>query len=105
MYSALRQTSLVNPFAPHPRGTRISFSVLLALVLVLFVGSGCITSHVVDNKATSHWEYDKEKEESVQVGGQSAYYALLPLTVAADIATSPFQLSFCVLFSITGDGP
>ena len=95
----------MNGVRTSPVRTRASVSVLLALVLVLFVGSGCITGHVVNNKAKPHWEYDKEKEESVQVEGQSAYYALLPLTVVADIATSPFQLYFCVVFSITGDGP
>lgn len=70
----------------------------LFLVVGLLTTSGCISTHLVENKAKSHSEYDAETLENKQVEGQPAYYALLPLTIVGDIATSPFQLAF-LLFS------
>jgi C4-dicarboxylate transporter len=65
---------------------------------LLFVGgcllltSGCATNHVVEWKAKSHVEWDKASEQNVEVAGEPAYYALLPLTVPFDVVTSPIQL-------------
>ena len=58
---------------------------------LLFVGgcllltSGCATNHVVEWKAKSHVEWDKASEQNVEVAGEPAYYALLPLTVPFDV--------------------
>ena len=60
----------------------------------LLATNGCISTHLVENKAKPHWEYDAETLENRQVDGQPGYYALLPLTIVGDIATSPFQLVF-----------
>jgi hypothetical protein len=51
----------------------------------------------VEWKAKPHRKFDKQKEHDVEVAGQPAYYALLPLTIPLDIVTSPVQLG--VLFA------
>ena len=71
----------------------------------LLATSGCISAHVVNKKAKPHVEYDEKKKETVEVAGQPAYYALLPLTIPADIVASPFYLYCYIAFLITGDGP
>jgi len=60
--------------------------------------SGCISMQTVKEKAQPHVEYSVDKDELEQVNGKPGYYALLPLTVAGDVATSPFQLGY-FLFS------
>jgi hypothetical protein len=77
----------------------------LFLTLCLLTTSGCISAHVVNNMAKAHVEYDDKKKESVDVAAQPAYYALLPLTIPADIVASPFYLYCYIAFMITGDGP
>jgi len=47
--------------------------------------------------------FRKWKIESVP--GQPAYYALVPFTVAADVATLPVQLPIGVYVLITKPGP
>jgi hypothetical protein len=70
---------------------RISpFLVAVAMVAT----SGCISTHMVKNKAQPHAEYDPTTERHRLVDGQPGYYALLPLSIPADIATYPFQLIF-----------
>ena len=55
--------------------------------------SGCATNYVVEWKAKPHVEFD----QNVVVAGHPAYYALLPLSVPFDIATSPIQL--CIILA------
>jgi hypothetical protein len=44
----------------------------------------------VKHKAQSHLEYDTNGRH--EVDGNKAYYALLPLTVVADVVTYPVQV-------------
>jgi len=68
------------------------------LVAGLMVSAcGCATNYVVEWKAKSHVEFDNERQQDIHVAGQPAYYALLPVSVPFDIATSPVQL--CVLLA------
>ena len=61
--------------------------------------SVCISAHLVRDKANSHEMFDVETGEDKLVPGRPGYYSLLPLTVAADLATSPFQLAFFIYTS------
>src|SRR5512142_1630005 len=76
--------------APKTGISVLGSSVLLALVLL--ATSGCMSASLITGKAMTHNETDPETQQDKQVQGQPAYYALLPLTVAGDVATSPFQL-------------
>jgi hypothetical protein len=55
--------------------------------------NGCMTETVVD-----HAKGIDMHDQSVGKPN-AAYYALVPLTVPADIVTSPFQLIFVMIFS------
>ena len=66
----------------------------VCLAVGLLAASGCVSTHLVNDKAKAHWEHDPEADVDRQVPGQPAYYALLPLTVVADLATGPFQMIF-----------
>jgi hypothetical protein len=90
--------------APTPKGKEptmhLGLSVLLASVLL--ATSGCMSANLVTGKAMKHYEIDPETQQDKQVQGRPAYYALLPLTVAGDIATSPFQLLY-LCYTLDGD--
>lgn len=60
----------------------------------LLLTSGCISTHLVRDKARPHYEYSAEEEKLREVDGRPGYYALLPLTIIGDVATSPFQLGY-----------
>jgi hypothetical protein len=81
----------------------------ILLVFALFGGSGCISGTLVKQKAkdhtTWHWNEQTSEHHAETVPGQPAYYALLPLTIPADIVASPFYLYCYIAFMITGDGP
>ncbi len=62
--------------------------------IALVMTNGCISAHLVNDKARPHQEYIVDKGTSEEVNGKPGYYALLPLTVAGDVATSPFQLGY-----------
>ena len=64
----------------------------LLLAFGTLATTGCITSHLVKDKARTHLEYDLEADRMSEVPGRPGYYAFLPLTVVGDVATSPFQL-------------
>ena len=68
----------------------------ILLGLLLLTTEGCLTTHLVENKAQAHVEYSAQEQQLREVPAQPGYYALLPLTVAADIITSPFQLGYFV---------
>jgi uncharacterized protein YceK len=61
------------------------------VVVALFVSSnGCMTMATADHaKAKTH--EDDKGNVVVDKKSQPAYYALMPLTVPADIVTLPFQ--------------
>jgi hypothetical protein len=69
---------------------------LLPLVVVALVAtsSSCMTNHCVWENAMSHETFDVKTCEDKIVPGRPGYYALLPLTVAADLVTGPFQLIY-----------
>ena len=67
---------------------------ILMVAFGLAVTSGCMSTHVVKNKAQRHVEYDPGTERHQEVEGRAGYYALLPLTIPADVATYPLQLLF-----------
>jgi hypothetical protein len=66
----------------------------LFLLLGLLAPSGCISTHLVKHKAQPHSEYDPREQQHREVEGEPGYYALLPLTIAGDVATSPFQIVY-----------
>ena len=49
-----------------------------------------------------HSEVDPKTWQDKQVEGRPGYYALLPLTIIGDIATSPFQLLY-LCYKANGD--
>jgi hypothetical protein len=71
------------------------------LAISLLLTPGCISTHIVQNKAKPHQEYDPLEKANRPVEGRPAYYALLPLTVVADIVTAPVQL---ILLASSGSG-
>ena len=75
-----------------------------ALVACLFATSGCYTRHLVQEKARAHIEYDPQARENRTVNGEPGYYALVPLTVAADIITFPVQSVSSMLSDTSGAG-
>ena len=66
----------------------------LLLAVGMLATSGCITSHLVKDKAQTHLEYDLEEDQMGEVPGKPGYYGFLPLTVVGDVVTSPFQLVY-----------
>ncbi len=69
----------------------------LLLSTGLLATSGCMSTHLVRDKAQPHVEYAQTDQQIREVEGQPRYYALLPLTIAGDIATSPFQAVYFLL--------
>ena len=67
---------------------------MFPLVLLLFVTNGCISTYVVKTKARPHLKFDPAEKKAKPVEGEPAYYALLPVTIAADVVTAPFQLFY-----------
>ena len=68
--------------------------------LVLLGTSGCVSTYVVKRKVLSHQEYDAVENKVKTVQGNPTYCALLPLTIAGDVVTSPLQL---IYFGWSGD--
>jgi hypothetical protein len=63
----------------------------------LLLTSGCISTHLVRDKAQPHFEYSAEQDKLREVDGKPGNYALLPLTIVGDVATSPFQLGYFLI--------
>jgi len=78
---------------------RFARAALLAAVLICL--SGCITANTIQVAKTKTHKSDKG-ETVVDEPGKPGYYALVPLTIVADVATSPIQLPFLFLIYITG---
>ena len=68
---------------------------LLALLLAM---SGCMTYSTVQRAKGEHNVVTGHSPTEPHPG----YYALLPLAVPADIATSPFQLFFYAYLHLSG---
>ena len=65
----------------------------VSLLLVLLSVSGCMTFNTVEfAKGRTHT--DNDGKVIVDEKPKPGYYWLIPVTVPADIATSPFQLVF-----------
>jgi hypothetical protein len=72
------------------------FSMCL-LLACCFVGSGCMSIATLE-QTKLHTRYNRKTKEREPVEGQPVFYALLPLTVPADIATAPLQvIAFFIL--------
>lgn len=67
---------------------------LLLVAAGLLVTSGCLSTHLVKHKARPHLEYRVDGDKWEQVNGKPGYYALLPLAIVGDVATSPFQVGY-----------
>jgi hypothetical protein len=68
----------------------ITQEAIFALILIAFVitSNGCITRTVIRNaKGVDKYGWPTGETNGV-------YYALIPLTVPADMVTSPFQLFY-----------
>ena len=79
---------------------------LLALLVSL---NGCMTNTAINHaRGISSRDYPSGSGESIHYDihfqPHPAYYALVPLTVPADIATSPFQLGYYLWYRY-GPGP
>ena len=76
----------------HPK--LISALILIAFLLLL---NGCMTETVIDHAQG----VDKHGQPTGETNG--AYYTLIPLTVPADIVTSPFQFIYiCIGGQVVG---
>lgn len=76
------------------------------LIASLCANSGCITGQVL-REAQPKEKYNSETKRTETIPGHDAYYALLPLSIPADIATSPLQLlgaAFVAVLFATGGG-
>jgi hypothetical protein len=89
--------------------SKIIVSILLAALLVS--SNGCMTQSAIKYaEGQSHQAWINNGFGSGYIGGDQpkpnpCYYFLLPLTIPADIVTSPFQLlglGLASLFSHTG---
>ena len=85
---------------------------LLPLLIAPVLATGCITEHVITEHAMAHEKTTvvegrptggfplRSNCKTESVPGQPAYYALVPFTAVADVATLPIQLSFFVFLRI-----
>jgi hypothetical protein len=82
------------------RESLLSCSLLIACI---FLNSGCITASVREKAAPKEeWNPDTKKLETEP--GHPSYYALLPLSIPADIAISPFQFVGFMYYAFTVRG-
>ena len=77
---------------PESESKIMTRTILCLLFGCLIACGGCASNYVVEWKAKTHTEWDKVQEHNIDVPGQPAYYALLPISVPFDIVTSPIQL-------------
>jgi len=68
-----------------------SFALSVTLLALALSTSGCITAETIDHAEGSQYTNDKG-EVIVNEKATPELFALLPLTVPADIVTLPFQL-------------
>ena len=64
------------------------------LWLLLLATNACVSTYVVKAKARPHLKIDPADNRPKPVEGDPKYYALLPLTIIADVATAPFQILY-----------
>ena len=76
---------------------------MCSLLIFLLFGSGCMTAKVVE-KAKPAEQWNSETKETETKPGQPGYYAILPLSIPADIATSPFQIIGFMVYALTMRG-
>jgi hypothetical protein len=74
----------------------------LFLSIFLLIGSsGCMTMTTVE-AAKIRTHKNQKGEVVVDQKARPGFYALIPLTVAGDIATSPFQLAIVLMMAMSG---
>lgn len=73
----------------------------ILLIALLVSSDGCMTNTTIEHaRGTTSGGYENENGEFIHYDKPNpAYYGLLPLTVPADIVTSPFQLGFYLWFT------
>jgi uncharacterized protein YceK len=71
--------------------------IYLLLICTLISSTGCMTLTTLD-AAKEKTHKDKEGAVVVDQKSQPGYYALVPVAVIGDIATSPFQLFVYLMF-------
>ncbi len=76
------------------------------LLALLLLGSGCFPlTQMVKERAEDDTRRNKKTQEWEEIPGNPAYYALLPLTVPADMALTPvYALAFGVWVCIGAPG-
>jgi len=76
-------------------------TILFLSIFLLIGSSGCMTMTTVEAaRIKSH--KNQKGEVVVDQKPRPGFYALIPLTVAGDIATSPFQLVLVLMFAMSG---
>jgi hypothetical protein len=76
----------------------------LSLFGLLVLSGGCMTSATLDS-AHGSAQTNEKGEVVADAKSKPGYYALLPLTIPADIATFPFQLCYVWWSFEFGNGP
>jgi lipoate-protein ligase B len=78
---------------------------VLILAVLPVLTSGCITQSLIEDHAKPHEKIVSRETrpgefiphcETELVPGQPAYYSLLPLTIAGDVATAPIQVPIMI---------
>ena len=75
--------------------------IFIASLCLLLCGSGCMTMTTLE-AAKPQTHKDEQGEVVVDKKTELGYYALIPLTVAGDMATLPFQLFIALLTYSSG---
>ncbi len=74
----------------------------LVISAVILGWTGCVTSSVIEKaRPLESWQSRKDPKDR---GAHPGYYALLPLAVPIDIATSPFQFAAVMFVAGTMGG-
>ena len=82
-------------------GWRAKTLILVASVCLLLANSGCMTMTTLE-AARPQTHKDEKGEVVIDKQSEPGYYALIPLTVAGDVATLPFQLLIALLSYCSG---
>ena len=82
--------------------------IFLLFAVCLASTSGCMSTRVMKvakPPPKEVWLPKEEKFQTVLVEGKPGYYALLPLAIVGDIATSPFQIVYSIMATTGKGGP
>jgi hypothetical protein len=76
-------------------------SILFLSIFLLIGSTGCMTITTVE-AARIKTHKNQKGEVVVDQKARPGFYALIPLTVAGDVATSPFQLALILMLAMSG---